>query len=122
MRRRDFIVAIAGSAVAWPLARAQQPLPVIGVLLPTSPDANTDRLRGFRQGLKDTGFIEGENVAIEYRWTEGQNDQLPALAADLVRRQVALIASPVGSAAASAAKAATTTVPIVFGVGEDPVR
>jgi ABC-type uncharacterized transport system substrate-binding protein len=97
-------------------------MPVIGVLLPTSPDTNADRLRGFRQGLKDTGYVDGENVAIEYRSAEGHNDQLPALAADLVRRQVAIIASPVGAPSALAAKAATTTIPIVFGVGEDPVK
>ena len=109
---------------AWPLAaQAQQPaMPVIGFLDPRSPDTLADHLRAFRQGLKDTGYVEGENVAIEYRWAENQLDRLPALAADLVRRRVAVIATNGGAAAAFAAKAATTTIPIVFMVGEDPVR
>jgi ABC-type uncharacterized transport system substrate-binding protein len=123
MRRRDFITLIGGVAVSWPIAaRAQQTAtPVIGFIDPRSPDGMTERLRGFRQGLKDTGHVEGETVAIEYRWAEGQNDRLPALATDLVRRRVAVIVAGAGIAAL-AAKTATTTLPIVFSVGEDPVR
>ena len=124
MRRRNFIALLAGATATWPLAaRAQQPaMPVIGFLNPTSPDGYAERLRGFRQGLKETGYVEGENVAIEYRWAENQLDRLPALAAELVRRRVAVIATNGGAAAAFAAKAATTTIPIVFMAGEDPVK
>jgi putative tryptophan/tyrosine transport system substrate-binding protein len=122
MRRRDFIKAIGGLAAASPLvARAQQPgIPVIGFLNSTSPDGSTERLRRFRQGLTDAGYVERESVAIEYRWAENQMDRLPELAAELVRRPVAVIAAT-NTSSALAAKAATTTIPIVFIVGEDPV-
>src|SRR3979411_195649 len=124
MKRRQFIALLGGAAVTWPLAaQAQQPaMPVIGLLDSRAPDALTDRLRGFRQGLKDTGYVEGENVAIVYRWAENQIDRVPALAADLVRRQGPVIATAGGPPSALAAKAATTTIPIVFAVNEDSVK
>src|SRR5215831_20893414 len=122
--RRELLAALGGVATTWPLAaRAQQAaMPVIGFLNVVSPDGYADLLRAFHQGLKDTGYVEGENVAIVYRWAEGQYPRLPELAAELVRRQVAVIASSGGLPSALAAKAATTTIPIAFLVADDPVR
>jgi putative ABC transport system substrate-binding protein len=124
LQRRSFLTLLGGAAAAWPLAaRAQQAaVPVIGFLGPTSPETSADRLRGFHRGLKEMGYIEGENVAIVYRWAETHLDRLPALAAELVRRQVTVLAAVQGVTPAMAAKRATTNIPIVFNVGEDPVR
>jgi putative ABC transport system substrate-binding protein len=124
MRRREVVTLLGGTAVAWPFAAgAQQPaLPVIGFLGSGTPESDAFRATAVRQGLKETGYVEGRNVAFAYRWAEGQNERLPALAADLVRSQVAVIVSMGGNASAVAAKSATATIPILIMIGTDPVK
>ena len=124
MRRREFIAFVGGTAAAWLLpARAEQStVPVIGFLNAASPRPFANYVAGFRAGLKETGYVDGQNVAIEFRWAEGHYDLLPEMAADLVRRKVAVLAATGGAPSITAAKAATTTIPIVFTIGTDPAR
>jgi putative ABC transport system substrate-binding protein len=121
--RRKFLATLGGAAVAWPLAAgAQQPTPIVGLINNRSAQEAVRNVAAFRKGLNETGYVEGQNVMVEYHWLEGQFDRLPAVMADLVRRRVDVIATPAFRAGAQAAKAATSTIPIVFGVGDDPVK
>jgi len=124
MRRREFITLLGGAAAASPVpvGAQQQPIPVIGFLSTVAPEGFSDRLRGFREGLREAGYMEGNNVLIEYRWAENRLDRLPGLGADLVQRQVSVIVASGGTAGALAAKALNTTIPVVFGIPEDPVE
>src|SRR6516165_7561655 len=122
--RRQLAAALGGTAAAWSLAAHTQQtvMPLIGFLSPESPNDFADRLRAFRKGLGETGYVDGRNVTVEYHWLEDRFDRLPSLMADLVQRRVAVIATPASTAASWAATAATSTIPIVFGVGVDPVK
>src|SRR5271167_503830 len=123
MQRREFVTVVGGAAATWPFtARAQQPMPVIGFMSGRSPEDSAHLVAAFRQGLAETGFVEGQNVTIEFHWARGQYDRLSALAADLVSRPVAVLVGVGGDASALAAKQATATIPIVFGMGGDPVK
>ena len=124
MKRREFITLLGSAATAWPMTvHAQRPaMPVVGVLGSATPDGSAHLLAAFQEGLKETGYVEGRNVTLEYRWAEGRYDRLPGLAADLVRRQVAVLYAFENTATAQAAQAATSTIPVIFSIGADPVK